>query len=136
MRSLVGLPKTHIAGESLVDWSGVFLYCRMACWNESVLRAPSFPMLPVISRLTVFTPISARQLLWGKATELRRWWIPQSRRNCRVVWAMNSGPPSEESSSGMPYVANVCLSMSISPRAPSFALSTIGQLEYLSMMTR
>ena len=80
-------------------------------------------MLPVISLLMVLTPISARQLLWGKATELRRWCTPQSERNCLVASAINSGPPSDDNSSEMPYVAKVCRRMSMSPHALSFALS-------------
>ena len=48
------------------------------------------------------TPISAQQLLCGKATELRRWCTPNWRTKVRVTMATNSGPPSDESSSGMP----------------------------------
>ncbi len=53
---------------------------------------------------------SALQLLWGNATELRRWWTPQSWRNCVVVVDVNSGPPSVASSSGMPNVEKMRLS--------------------------
>ena len=67
-----------------------------------MLIAPSFPTLPVINLLMVLTPISALQLLWEKATELRRWCIPQLCRNCLVVLATNSGPPSDDSLFGMP----------------------------------
>ena len=49
--------------------------------------------------------------------------------------AMNSGPPSDDNSSGMPYVVKVRRRMLTSPFAPSVALSTMGQLEYLSTMT-
>lgn len=62
--------------------------------------------------------------------------MPQSFRNCRVVVAVNSGPPSVASSSGMPKVTNVRLRQLIKPVAPSDDFSTIGQLEYLSTMTR
>ena len=117
-----------MTGKILVAGSGVFLYWRMASWNASMLIAPSFLTLPVINLLMILTPISALQLLWGNATELRRWCIPQLCRNCLVVWATNLGPPSDESSSGMPKVAKVCLRTLISPCAPSLALSTIGQL--------
>ena len=68
----------------------------------STFIAPSFPVLPVIILFTVLTPISALQLLCGNATELRRWWTPQSFKNCVVALAVNAGPPSEASSSGMP----------------------------------
>ena len=56
---------------------------------------PSFPVLPVIILLIVLTPISALELLCGNATELRRWWTPQSFRNVAVALAMKTGPPSE-----------------------------------------
>ena len=69
----MGLPNTQVAGDCLVAGSGVLRYWRMALWNASTSRFPSLPIFPEIRRLTVFTPTSARQLLWGKATELRRW---------------------------------------------------------------
>ncbi len=78
IRSFIGRPKIHMEGDSLVVGSGVFLYCKMAFWNVSMLIAPFLPVLPVMSRLTVLTPSSALQLLCGKATELRRWCTPQS----------------------------------------------------------
>lgn len=46
MRSLTGLPKTHMAGDSFVVGSGVFLYCRTARWNASELRSPLAVTLP------------------------------------------------------------------------------------------
>ena len=70
MRYLTGRPK--IAGDNLVVGSGVFLYCRMAFWNVSMLMSRS-------GCLMVLTPISALQLLCGKVMELRRWCTPQSR---------------------------------------------------------
>ena len=63
MKSLTDRPKTHIAGESFVSLSGVFLYRRMARWKASVSSSPFGPVLSVIMRLTVFTPTSALQLL-------------------------------------------------------------------------
>ena len=63
MKSRIGCPNMHIAGENLVSLSGVFLYCRIARWDWSVLSSPLGLVLPVIRRLTVFTPISALQLL-------------------------------------------------------------------------
>ena len=98
----MGLPKMHMAGDNLVLWSGVFLYRSMALWKVSTLMSPFLHTLSVISRLMVLTPISALQLLWGKATELSLWWIPQSDRNFLVECATNSGSPSDDSSSGMP----------------------------------
>ena len=76
--------------------SGAFQYLRIACWKLSMSKLPLEPVFPMIRRLIVFTAISARQLLCGYATELRRWWTPQSCRNFWVVW----GPPSEDSSIG------------------------------------
>ena len=67
--SFIGRPKTHMAGDSPVSGSGVFLYVRMARRNESVSREPFGPVFDRIIRLTVFTPTSARQLECGKATD-------------------------------------------------------------------
>ena len=64
INSRSGLPKTHTAGESLVSLSGALQDWRIACWN-SVLG----PVLSISNRFMVFTPISALQLLWEKATE-------------------------------------------------------------------
>lgn len=50
--------------------------------------------------------------------------------------AVNSSPPSVASSSGMLKVMNVRLRQLIKPVAPYDDFSTIGQLEYLSTMTR
>jgi len=83
IRSLIGRPYKHIAGESLVLGSGVFRYCKIAFWNWSTLISP---VLPAMSRFMVLTPISVLQLLCGNATELR-WWCtpcPQSWMNCLV----------------------------------------------------
>ena len=102
MRSLTGLPNTHMAGDIYVVGSGVFRYWRIAAWNASMLMAQSFSTLPVINLLTVLTPISALQLLCGNATELRWWCTPHWRRNSLVAWDMNSGPASDESLFGMP----------------------------------
>ena len=102
MRSRTGLPNTHIAGDSLVAGSGVLQCWRTARWNASVFRLPLADMLPARSLLIDLTPTSARQLLCGKATELRLWCMPQSLRNWTVMAAVNSRPPSVASSSGMP----------------------------------
>ena len=129
IRSLTGLPKTHIAGDIRVAGSGVFRYCRIALWKASESRLPLAVTLPVSRRFIVFTPTSALQLLWGNATELRRWWTPQSWRNCVVVVDVNSGPPSVASSSGMPNVEKMRLSALTTPLAPSSACFTMGQFE-------
>ena len=116
--------------------SGVFWYCRMALWNLSVSSEPSEAELSVRRRLTVLTPISALQLLCGNAVEDSLWWIPQSKRNFLVSFDVNSGPPSEASSPGIPNVVNLRLRHFISPFDPCSALSTMGQFEYLSTTTR
>lgn len=136
MKSRMARPNTHIAGDSFVSLSGVFLYCKIARWNASVQSSPLGPVLSVIKRFTVFTPISALQLLCGNATDDSLWCTPQVRRNSLVAVAVNSGPPSDASLSGMPKVTNVRLRQSKRPDAPSCALSTIGQFEYLSMMAK
>ena len=102
MRSFTGLPNTHMVGNIFELGSGVFRYWRIAAWNASMLMVPSFPTLPAINLLTVLTPTSALHLLCGNATELRRWCTPHWCRNFLVVWDTNSGPPSDESLSGIP----------------------------------
>ena len=69
----VGLANTAMAGDILVIGSGVFLYASIARWKLSQSRFPLAGVLPASARFTVFTPISARKLLWGLATEQRRW---------------------------------------------------------------
>ena len=59
-------------------------------------------VLSVMIRLTDFTPIFALQFECGKATDDRQWCTPHSFRNWRVAVAVNSGPPSVATSSGMP----------------------------------
>jgi hypothetical protein len=81
MKSLMGLPKTHCAGDRLVFGSGVLRYCRIAHCKESVSRLPRVSVLLLMMRLTVLTPISALQLECGNATEERRWLTPQSLKN-------------------------------------------------------
>ena len=81
MKSRTGLPNTHIAGDTLVMGSGVLRCCRTALWNLSTSRSPLGPVLDVINRLADFTPISARLLECGNATEDFRWWTPQSCKN-------------------------------------------------------
>ena len=54
----------------------------------------------------------------------------------RVVAAVNSGPPSDVILPAIPYVANIRRRQKMRPAAPFEALSTMGQLEYLSTTTR
>ena len=139
-KSRIGRPKRHIAGDILVSRSRsvVFRYWSTACLKALVSRLPSVAVLSVSRRFIVLTPISARQLLCGNATDDSRCWTPQVRRNCGVACAVNSGPPSEASSPGMPKVVNVRRRQLISPcaRSPGCMRSTMGQLEYLSSITR
>ncbi len=109
-RSLICLPKMIWAGDSLVTGSGVLRNVRTARWTASVSSCPELSTLLVIRRFIDFTAISALQLLWGNATELSRWWIPHSFRNRCVLPDVNSGPPSDASSSGTPNVTNDILS--------------------------
>ena len=62
--------------------------------------------------------------------------LPQLVRKVRVAAAVNSGPPSEDSSSAMPNVANTGRRQEMRPSAPSLARSTTGQLLYLSATRR
>jgi hypothetical protein len=125
MKSLIGWPKTHIAGESCVSLSGVFLHWSIARWNVSVSSSSLGPVLSAIRRLSVLAPTSALQLLWGKDTEDRRWCTPQSWRNyfVAVAVAVNSGPPSDASSSGITKATNVRRKQVTSPVAPFEDLS-------------
>ena len=70
--SLIGFPKTHIAGERPVNGSGQLRYCSIALCNLSVFKLPLGPVFSVISRFAVLTPISALQLECGNATEENR----------------------------------------------------------------
>ena len=136
MKSRVGRPKTHIAGEIFVSGSGVLRYCSIAICTASVSSSPFGPVLSVMSRFIVFTPISARQLLWGKATDDRRWCTPHLCRKDLVSVEVNSGPPSDASSSGVPYVTKARRKWSMRPVAPPVDCDMIGQFEYLSTVTR
>ena len=136
IRSLIGRPKTHWAGDNFVVWSGVLRYINMARWNVSVSSLPLASVLSIIIRFDVLTPTSALQLLCGKATEERRWCTPQLVRKVRVAAAVNSGPPSEDSSSSMPNVATTRRRQEMRPSAPPLARSTTDQLLYLSTTRR
>ena len=129
IKSLICLPNTHMAGDTFVVGSGVLRCWRIARWKVSVSRFPLGSVLDMMSRLADLTPISARQLEWGNATDDFLWCTPQSRRNFWLALATNSGPPSDDSSSGMPKVENVRRKQVISPLDPSFPRSTVSQLE-------
>ena len=129
MKSFMGRPKMHCAGESLVFGSGVFRYWSIALWKASVSSEPLGLVLSWSILFTVFTPISALQFECGKATDDSLWRTPQLRKNDRVSVAVNSGPPSLASSSGTPKVTKVLRRDVIRPLLPSFARSTMGQFE-------
>jgi len=80
MKSRMGRPKTHIAGDNFVSLYGVFLYCKMARWNESVARLSSGFFIINDEALDCLHPTSARQLLYGKATDDKRWCTPSHSR--------------------------------------------------------
>jgi hypothetical protein len=129
-------PKTHIAGEIFVSGSGVLRYCSIALCTVSVSSSPFGPVLSVMRRFIVFTPISARQLLCGKATDDRRWCTPHLCRNDLVPVEVNSGPPSDASSSGVTYVTKARHKWFLRPVAPPVNFDMIGQFEYRSTVTR
>lgn len=64
-----------------------------------------------------------------QATDESIWCTPQSWRNRRVATEVNSGPPFDASSSGIPEITKVRRRQSIRSLAPTEAFSTIGQLE-------
>ena len=66
MKSSIGLPNVHCAGDNLVLGSGVLQYWRMACCWDPVSRMPLGSVLLVMRHLTVFTLISALQFECGK----------------------------------------------------------------------
>ena len=100
-----GRPKIICPGERLQSGSGVFRSCSMARRKRSWSRLPVGPVLDIRRRLAVFTATSALPLHCGKPAEERRCRTPHKRRKFSVCPAMNSGPPSFESSSGTPKVA-------------------------------
>ena len=66
MKSLIGLPNTHWAGDSFVSGFGVLRYWSMArCCRcrASVSSSPCVPVLSVMSRLIVFSEDSSPQPL-------------------------------------------------------------------------
>jgi hypothetical protein len=47
MKYLIGPPNMHMARDRFVFLSGVFLYCSMARWNESVSMSPEELVLSI-----------------------------------------------------------------------------------------
>ena len=134
-RSLVGRPRTHIAGDILVSGLGALRYVSRALKKED-LRVPPGPVLPAIRRFIVLTAVSALLFECGWYAEHSLCCTPQLVRNSAVKWAVNSGPPSVVMVSGMPKEANVSLSTAVRPAAPPVAGATMGQPENRSTTTR
>lgn len=84
----------------------------------------------------IFTPISTLLLLCGNVTDERQWWTPQLRRNVDEAVDVNYATSWDESSLLVPNVVNVCLRLDMRRLDPPYALSTIGQLLYLSTITK
>ena len=103
--SFRGRPKMISAGERLQSRSGVLRSCRIARRKRSWSRLPVGPVLDIKSLLAALTATSALPLDWGKAADDTRCRTFQDRRKFSVIDAVNSGPPSLESSSGTPEVA-------------------------------
>ena len=78
--------------------------CYGARWNAGLSMSPCGPVFSMIVRLADLTRISARVFECGQVTDERRWATPQSRRNCWVNAALNSGRPSDANSFAMPHV--------------------------------
>ena len=117
--SLSGRPKMICAGDMLQSGLGVLRSCGIARRNLSLLRLPVGPVLDYSRRFAVLTATSALPFDWGKWAEDRRCLMPQWLRKFAVRPAVNSGPPSLESSSGTPKVAKINLRWRISPAAPA-----------------
>ena len=117
MKYLLGLPKTHWAGDNFVTVSGVLRHCRTAICKAFVLRLPVGSVLFMMRRFTVLTATSARQFECRNATE-----------------AMNSGPPSvvhssvsaREASEAMVSSKPVCVVVSFYSAMSSWRRSMVG----------
>ena len=136
MKSLIGKPNTHWAGDSFVTGSGVFQYWSMARCRALVFRLLCGSVLLVMSRWQFLMPISALQFECGCGTDDRWWCTPQSFRKRHVTDAVNLGQPSVAHSSRMPNVPNMRCKQSIRPLDSACACSMMGQFQYLSSATR
>ena len=120
--SRIGRPKIICAGDKLQSGSGVFLDCNRALRRLSLSREPLGPTFDLSSLLADLTATSARPFDCGWYAEEMRCLTPQVFRNSLVTPAVNSGPPSLDSSSGTPKVENRERKHPIRPRAPVQAL--------------
>ena len=120
--SRMGRPKMICAGDKLQSGSGVFLNCSKALRRLSLSREPLGPTFDLSSLLADFTATSARPFDCGWYADDMRCFTPHFCRNSLVIPAVNSGPPSLDSSSGTPNVENEERRHPIRPRAPDHAL--------------
>ena len=118
MKSLIGLPNTHWAGDSFVFGSGVLRYWRMARCRKFVSRLLFGSVLSVMSRFhDNFSSTALQHVPCDRQLQKAYW---------RVAAAVNSGPPAVAHSSGMPNVANARWRQPMRPLDPSCARSMVG----------
>ena len=86
----------------------------------SLFNDPVGPVLSVSNLLHFLTATSARPFNFGKYEEDMCCFTPHLVKKSFVLVAMNSGPPSLESSSGTPNVKNRDLNDAIKPSAPAY----------------
>ena len=120
--SRMGRPKIIWAGEMLQSGSGVFLSWRSARRIRSLSSVPDEFTFDLRSLLAVLTATSARPFDCGWYADDLRCLTPHLVRNSCVALAMNSGPPSLDSSSGTPKVEKSLLKQAIRPRDPAWQL--------------
>ena len=130
MESLRGLPNTISDGDTWQSGSGVFLSWSKPNNTWSVSRLPDAVVLALSSRFTDLTATSARPFDWGWYADEILCLTPHVARNFFVSLAVNSGPPSDDISSGTPKVAKNFLMHAIRPLAPELALPD--GVEYIS----
>ena len=136
-----GCPNRIWAGDILQSASGVFLRVSIALRRLSLSNEPPLLTLDRSNRLADFTATSARPFDSGLYADDTRCFTSHLVRKSWVISAINSGPPSLESSIGTPNVANIFRRQRISPRAPAFDVpdgveNISDQPESLSPMTR
>ena len=85
--SLVGRPRTHIAGDILVSGLGALQYVSRALKKEE-LRVPPGPVLPAIRCFIVLTAVSALLFECGWYAEHSLCCTPQLVRNSAVKWVV------------------------------------------------
>ena len=138
MRSLSSLPSIIFAGVLPVSLIGVCLYSISATAAFLPLSFIPCPTLSVSILFMLFTPVSARRLACGLYADVILWCTPHFLRNSWVVCAVNCGPPSDTSISGMPKLVKASISWSRSSKAvpPLPHSCTIGHDVYASTISR